>query len=280
MRIFGKTNVGATTTTVQADTKRVSRYHCLESCFVPKLSMYLDGLGGGDGTALLKAVVYDTDGNLIAVGDEVQILSGSQPGWVDLGFSTPGGVPFEVADYDMGFLAGGETNIVRSYADPEDVGGKFNSDTYSDGPADPFGSATASDGRLSLFATFIKTWVPTANATDLYYARLPFAESQSVFSAGGPLKTPVFRADVGWYGDAVDSEHGAFCLVNQGSEFEQLIGERIKITRADRFNGGTIYCFVHNRYGLVDDLAVTRRMFLALGYPAADNFPCTIEVMQ
>jgi hypothetical protein len=119
MKLVGKTRPGGTAFEIGSDTKRVARYQFPQPCRIVKLSIYVDGQGSGSGDQVMRGVIYDATGNLVATGDEVRVLDGQAAGWVDLPFASyPGGVQIAAgALYDLGVLGGANTNSIRAYGD-------------------------------------------------------------------------------------------------------------------------------------------------------------------
>lgn len=118
MKVIGSTHKGAVPVELVADTKRVARYAVPLEVLVPKLTLYVDGLGSGSGDQVVRGVIYDSVGVLRATSDQVTIHDGQAGGWVDLPFSAyPGGVPLVAASYDFGVISGGNTNSARVYGD-------------------------------------------------------------------------------------------------------------------------------------------------------------------
>lgn len=119
MKLLGKTRIGGTPFELVGNTKRVARYAVPFATSVPKLTIYVDGLGSGNGDQVVRGVIYDSGGSLLAMGDEVLVADGQAAGWVDLPFTTyPGGVQLPAAgNYDFGVLGGVQTNSVRVYGD-------------------------------------------------------------------------------------------------------------------------------------------------------------------
>jgi hypothetical protein len=166
-----------------------------------------------------------------------------------------------------------QTGVYETYVDAVATSG-----AYPSGAPNPLAAQEAHADQRSLFASYVKAWALPPNVDDFYIARLPWEASQSVFGNGGVLALPIFHADVGWHGTDLDDEEGAFAIVQEGSVLEALIGERVRI-RTDQLSAGVVFAFVHNRYPIVDDISLTRRAFLELGFLAADNVRCVIEVM-
>lgn len=118
MKLLGKTTKGGTRFELGSDTKRVARVTVLQPANVVKLSIYVDGLGSGNGDQVMRGVIYDSGGALVAVGDEVIVHDGQAAGWVDLPLTAyPHGVPLLAASYDFGVIGGAQTNSIRVYGD-------------------------------------------------------------------------------------------------------------------------------------------------------------------
>lgn len=116
--IVGKPRAGLIVSEMPSDTVRTCRAVVGASGRIPALRVYLDGDGSGMGMAYLRPVIYDTNGNLVATGDQVGVATGVSPGWVTLPFSVAGGVDVIAAGvYDVGVIAGGVSRVVRLYGD-------------------------------------------------------------------------------------------------------------------------------------------------------------------
>lgn len=278
--IVGNTALKAAATPVEyaADRKRVGRFLMPLDGYIAKLSFMADGLGSGVGDQVHMPVIYSAAGVLLGVGAETTVKDGQAAGWVDFVFPSPVPVVAGV-EIDFGLLSGPATNTTRVWELAADgSGGRWNADTYSGGAATPFGTSTAIAGRAIGFATHTIGWQVPANVDDFYNARLPFADSQDIFKNGSFAPSPIYNVDCGWYGQDLDDELGAFAIVQEGGKYEGLLGERVQIRRRDQADK-QVFAFVHDRYPLLEPIAVTRRLYLALGYLAADSFPVTIRVM-
>jgi hypothetical protein len=119
--IVGRFTKGTTPTTLAADTKVIVRYPFTAQTRLPKLTVWLDGLGSGSATAIqqvMRGIIYDSADKLVAQGVEIVVASGQAGKWVDLPFTNiPGGVLLQATDfYGIGFHAGPSTNVIRVYA--------------------------------------------------------------------------------------------------------------------------------------------------------------------
>lgn len=116
--IVGRSTPGSTPFTMAADTKLVTRFQFVGPTRLPKLTVYLDGLGGGVGSQVVRGIVYDSSDALLASGDQISVAAGQAAGWVDLTFKqTPGGVLLPSSGYyDIGIHVGAATNVIRVFS--------------------------------------------------------------------------------------------------------------------------------------------------------------------
>jgi PKD repeat protein/glucose/arabinose dehydrogenase len=154
---FGTSSPGSSTDAASANAKEVSKYTAPAAVKVLKLTGYISGLGSTSGSQPIRAVIYaDSGGNpgaLLGVSDEVTINAKRAWGWVDFTFATPVNVP--AGKVWLGYFAGRKSNLVQLRFDS--VGGdlRFNSNSYSSGPSNPFGTAKVSNQHYSLYATYL-----------------------------------------------------------------------------------------------------------------------------
>lgn len=83
---IGPTEIGGSVVELRAHTKRLHGVVSPISFVAESFRAYMDGLGPGDDTPV-RALAYDTSGNLAGTGSTVIVKSGQQPGWVDLPIS-------------------------------------------------------------------------------------------------------------------------------------------------------------------------------------------------
>jgi hypothetical protein len=283
VKLVGRTDIGATAVEMAADTKRVARFNVPEAGNVAKATFYLDGLGsGGLGAQVCRAIIYDKLDNLLAQSDEVSIPLGMPGAWVDFAFSKlKGGLGLSVGDLFLGLHCGGYTNTVRVRGSgPHGMGGKFNSDTYSDGAASSFGAATATTSDLSAFLSMFHSYETNPpDETDLYFSRLPFQDAQKLLGVGGPVGARV--ALTGWHDTFTDPETGSNALVRDTGPLASLLGERIKITTYGQQVNRSVYAFVH---GVVPadfgwDISLSRHLFGQIAPLATDTVNTKVEVL-
>jgi hypothetical protein len=116
VKILGTPTKGDQIFEVPADTKRIARYLSPVTANVVKLTLYCDGLGSGVGDQVLRGIIYEVTGALVAQGDEVVIRDGQPPAWVDLPFTAyPGGIQITPLRFDFGYIAGQASLSARVY---------------------------------------------------------------------------------------------------------------------------------------------------------------------
>lgn len=269
---------------VIADQKLVMRVTWPWSKNVSKVSVYLDGQGTGIGDQVVRAIIYDAVTNaLAAVSDEVVVRKGQAAGWVDFPFSAlKGNLALTPGDYFVGLHTGLQTNTIRmSGSGPSGGGGKFNVDTYADGPAATFGAANAVTWNFALVVTAFEPYLPP-DETDIYYSRLPYYDAGAALRTAGRGVAAPRLADAGWHDTFIDPETGANALVRAGGVFEDLLGERIRVTTQSPVDRRGVIAYVHN---LADedifdwDLSLTRHLFSQLSLLAKETVPVLVEVL-
>lgn len=149
---FGKDTIGVSNGAIGSNVKMVNQHTVPGDGVLPYVDIYLDGNGGGAGTQKFKAVVYaDTGSNQpgvkLAESAEVSIAAGAAAAWVRFTFASAPTVTNGQLVW-FGWFSGTTGGVARYFFDG---GGaqRFNSDTYSDGAASPFGTATSVGQTLS-----------------------------------------------------------------------------------------------------------------------------------
>lgn len=107
-------------------------------------------------------------------------------------------------------------------------------------------------------------------------AQLPFAESQLML-AGVPLRGTARYATVEWHGTSTDTVRGAVVLARAGSAAEELVGDRLRLTRPGRV---PIFVYCHRATDDLDaDLSVPRQLFARFSDLAAAEAAVLVEVV-
>jgi PKD repeat protein len=153
---FGTTTPGTLSDTASANVKEVSKFTAPAAGNLTKVTGYISGLGASSGTQKIRAIVYaDSGGNpgvLLGVSNELTITAGRAWGWVDFTFPSP--VPIQAGTIWMGYFASTKNDlVVLRY---ESISGdlRFNSNTYSSGASNPFGSGTVRNYHYSMYGTY------------------------------------------------------------------------------------------------------------------------------
>ncbi|HWM43608.1 MAG TPA: hypothetical protein VNP36_14325, partial [Burkholderiales bacterium] len=154
---WGKASIGGSWTGIGANVKRCTIYTSTFTGTVSKLTAYLDGNGTGTGNQVMKAVIYTaplgTPDALISTSAEVTVVKGSPAAWRDFPFSSPPSVTSGTL-YCLGIHSGSANQSARYAHDTAADSLKWNSgDTYSDGPASPFGTPTIGSKDMSIYAS-------------------------------------------------------------------------------------------------------------------------------
>lgn len=283
--LSGELRVGDTITVIDTGTKRVAAFTLpTANTRLAKLTACVDGGGGGAPTtrALVRPIIYQAD-VLVAVGDETVINAGDPLAWRDfsfLGAYPDGAVVPTSGTVEYGLLVGGDASVIRvAQIDPQAPGGRWNTDTYADGPSNPFGTTNALTATMSVFATASPLWVPRDTTTPDILARMGWETAQEMLSSG-PLGTPVFDTLATWHGTAVDQNRGSFAVVRAGSVLKDLVGERLKLTTRSSARPRSCLVYVFQAVTALDaDLSLARRAFAELELLAADFVDVHVEVL-
>lgn len=122
------------------------------------------------------------------------------------------------------------------------------------------------------------TWMPPANEFEMWYGRLPWPESQEVFSGTPPSLASEATGAAVWHGTQVSPERGAFAVVQVGGKFDSLVGERVRV-RPLGIAARSVYLYVLDAQDIEGDISLTRRAFLQLAPLGDDALECTVTRM-
>lgn len=188
---IGKTAIGASNNKLAANFKSGNKVTLSTQGRFTKISAYLDGNGTGSGSQNVRALIYaDSSGSpgaLKATSAQVTIAKGRAAGWVD--FTISPAVILPAGDYWLVLHSGTTANITRRFGDTVTGSERNNTDTYTDGAADPFGTATTGNWSWSTNATYTPVSngsysydgdnqrVSSTSSSDLRYVWDPLAES-------------------------------------------------------------------------------------------------------
>jgi subtilisin family serine protease len=152
---LGPTAVGPNSDTMVADRKRVNSYQLSVPAQLTSLNVYLQPSGTA-GQQVLRGIVYGdaagVPGALLGTTNEITFHSTDAAGWYRLQFPSP--VALQPAKYWIGLISG-STSSVAAFRWATISGSRaYNTNTYSSGPSDPFGTATIDSERMSVYALF------------------------------------------------------------------------------------------------------------------------------
>jgi hypothetical protein len=153
-RVFGRTTIGSVVSSgMVADRKRASKFTLDRLGTLVKFKAYLDGQGGTAGSQAVKVVLYRDNagvpGAKVAESSQVNITNQKvTPSWVDFPASA---TRLDPGTYWVALFTGATSAVARNYGG--DAGNNWfgnNTDTYSDGASNPFGTGIVGAGTLSL----------------------------------------------------------------------------------------------------------------------------------
>lgn len=161
MATFGKTTNGGSTTNSSADRKKVST--ATPSSSGTATSITIRGNITVENTTIKGLVYADSagaPGALLAVGSEITVNSTSEAEWTgSITFSVVSGTPYWIG-YHQKDPGTGSFTISRDATANQS---QTNTDTYADGPTDPFGTPTAEAGPVDVYVTYNEAGVNTTN---------------------------------------------------------------------------------------------------------------------
>lgn len=157
MATFGKTTQGVSSQLLAADKKFGCKFTIAESGTATKITAYLE-VGNG------KAMIYSDSGG----APNALLVTSSE-----LGFGSPGWNDYTIADTNLiantPYWLAVILNVGATYY--YDVGAanqeRENSDTYADGPSDPFGAGTDQAREVSIYCTYTPVGVGGMSAKSI-----------------------------------------------------------------------------------------------------------------
>jgi subtilisin family serine protease len=160
---FGLSTVGPNSDVMVADRKRVDHFQLSAGGDVSKLTMYL-APRTKTGQQVIKGVIYADQGGkpgaLVAASNQLTFPSTDPAGWYDLTFPSP--VALQAGTYWIGVISGGTSNVIGFRWKGVSGARALNSNSYSTGPSDPFGTATIDSEQMSVYATYTTSAPPPA----------------------------------------------------------------------------------------------------------------------
>jgi len=152
---FGKTNVGANSQADPANLKGVSKYALPTAGSVSKLSLYLQPTGSS-GQQSFRGVVYaesnGAPGALLGSTNPLTVSSTSAAGWYELPFAAA--LKLAAGNYWIGFISGTTSEIFAFRYDTVSSALDYNTNTFTTGASNPFGTPTTLSYEISLYASY------------------------------------------------------------------------------------------------------------------------------
>jgi hypothetical protein len=155
MAIIGNNVIGSFADDSQAvDLNQVSKCNSGPGGKVVKAVGHVSGVSFGSGNQQQRVVIYrdsaGAPGALVGFSDIVTIIDGAAYAWVDYPFTNNVYVPSS-AQIWIGYHGGAAGDTIQMKMGTATAGSNFLADTFSDGPADPYGAGAAFDGQYSLY---------------------------------------------------------------------------------------------------------------------------------
>ncbi len=152
---FGTTTVGGSSDTFAANRKRVNRYALSTAGSVSKLSIYLAPTSNS-GQQLIEGVVYAESAGapttLLGTSTPLTFKSTNVAGWYELNFATP--LSLAAGNYWIGIITGESSGVAGFRYTSVTNSRDYNTNTYTSGPSNPFGTPTTDSEEMSIYATY------------------------------------------------------------------------------------------------------------------------------
>jgi hypothetical protein len=151
----GKTTVGSISDALLSNIKRVNKCVLPVNADVDRLTVYLAPTST-KGQQLIKGIIYaDSKGKpgaRLGVTEQLTFKSTDAAGWYELPFSPP--IKLEAGTYWIGTITGATSKVAGERYDSVANAEDYNSNGYTVGPSNPFGSFKTTNEEVSLYATF------------------------------------------------------------------------------------------------------------------------------
>lgn len=117
--ILGNQTIGSTPLDLPADAIVLSDiFEVPFSSFLAGMSVYVDGNGPAAAAQLVRAVLYNPDGRLVAAGSPTVVANDRDAGWIPLPMAAVGAHLAPPGGFRLGLHAGATGNGARVFVDP------------------------------------------------------------------------------------------------------------------------------------------------------------------
>jgi glycosyl hydrolase family 26 len=198
---FGKTTIGiAGFAASSADTKRVNKFTASSSGVAKSVSLYVKG-DGSTNSQRLRAVIYSdlhgSPGPLLNFSDELTVNGGDAPAWRTI--AMPDTPITANSAYWVGLISSSASFVAQVAYD--NVAGALlkNTDSYANGPSNPFGAATGTDSTgLSIFVSYQPAPASPPKANSILWGALMDGDPTYTYYYGNPAPNGQPWTDAPW----------------------------------------------------------------------------------
>jgi hypothetical protein len=160
----GKTTIGKVSDALVANVKRVNKCVVAVNAAVSELHAYLQPTKV-KGQQLIEGVIYSDNkgkpGERLGTSTQLTFKSTEAAGWYSLPFSPP--VKLTAGTYWIGIITGNSGKVAAERYDAVTNAEDYNTNTYTSGPSNPFGSFKTTSEEMSLYATYTPEQLPCAS---------------------------------------------------------------------------------------------------------------------
>ncbi len=195
---FGLTSIGTNSDTMSANRKRVNHFQLSSAGSVSKLTMYLAHTGT-TGKQVLKGIIYadqsGAPGALLGVTKQLTFSSTNKAGWYNLTFASP--VALQPGTYWIGVISGNTGGVAGFRWNSVSQARAYNTNTYSSGPSNPFGTATVDSEQMSIYATYTISGASNPPPFDVTPPPITSAQTQPGHPSPEPQQGQMLTASTG-----------------------------------------------------------------------------------
>jgi hypothetical protein len=228
---FGKKTIGGSNLTIPANYKQATKFTLAAATTITAILAYGHASAGTiSARALIHADSAGSPGALLATTRETAGID-TTPAWRT--FDTPIPINLPAGDYWLGVIVSASATFYFDAGSTDQTA--FNTDTYADGPANPFGTPTLrQDTEYSIYATrpTFDTWT-SFRTTTARCAIARYGANLLAFAVDSGTPTQIYKAESSDGG----ATWGAWALLCTAA------GTVAHIAAASKTNGDTLVVF-------------------------------------